>query len=176
MQVTTTHLKEITLECTYCAARVPLRDFKGACSICGETIVEARYDMGGIDVQDWLETLRDRPASLWRYHEILPVYDTGNIVSFGEGGTPLIKSEALAASLGLKHLYIKDERQGPTGSFKDRQAALTFVETMEALHQDPSRKDLAWLLGIDTDITDVGVRQCEVKNWIERLVLPSIRK
>ena len=62
------------------------------------------------------------------------------------------------------------------GFFKDRQAALTFVETMEALHQDPSRKDLAWLLGIDTDITDVGVRQCEVKNWIERLVLPSIRK
>ena len=47
-----------------------------------------------------------------------------NVVSLGEGGTPLIKSQALAASLGLKHLYIKDERQGPTGSFKDRQATV----------------------------------------------------
>ncbi len=49
----------------------------------------------------------------------------------GEGGTPLIKSHALAASLGLNHLYIKDERQGPTGSFKDRQATVAITALRE---------------------------------------------
>ena len=54
-----------------------------------------------------------------------------NIVSLGEGGTPLIKSRALAVDLGLKHLYIKDERQGPTGSFKDRQATVAISALKE---------------------------------------------
>jgi GMP synthase (glutamine-hydrolysing) len=41
------------------------------------------------------------------------------------------------------------------------------------LHQDPSRKDIAWLLGIDEDVTNDDVRTMEVRNWIDRLVLPS---
>ena len=122
--------KHITLECTNCGAQVPLSTFTGACERCGETLVEARYD-NNVDVQDWLHNLRDRPSDLWRYHEFLPLYETRNIVTLNEGATPLIKSEALAASLGLKHLYIKDERQGPTGSFKDRQAAVAISALKE---------------------------------------------
>jgi threonine synthase len=61
---------------------------------------------------------------MWRYRELLPLRDPANLVSMGEGGTPLIKAVNVAAMLGLKNLYIKDERQGPTGSFKDRQASL----------------------------------------------------
>jgi threonine synthase len=76
-------------------------------------------------VPQWLvRQPEDAPGRLWRYHEVLPLNDLSHIVSLGEGGTPLIKSRALAASLGLKNLYIKDERQGPTGSFKDRQATV----------------------------------------------------
>lgn len=87
--------------------------------------------MGSINVQTFLRDVKLRKPSLWRYHEVLPIYDTSNITSLDEGGTPLIKSEALAASLGLKHLYFKDERQGPTGSFKDRQAAVAISALKE---------------------------------------------
>lgn len=116
--------KDIQLECTYCHKRIVFDKSISGCPHCGETILEARYDLDRIDVQRWMEDLRERPRDLWRYHEVLPVYDLDNVVSLGEGGTPLVKSKALAASLGLKNLYLKDERQGPTGSFKDRQATV----------------------------------------------------
>lgn len=99
--------------------------------MCGENILEARYDFGGMNVDQWVAALQHRRGSLWRYHEVLPIYDLDNIVSLGEGETPLIKSRALAASLGLKHLYIKDERQGPTASFKDRQATVAISALRE---------------------------------------------
>ncbi len=101
------------------------------CPNCGEVILEARYELSKIDVKSWLGSLEKRGTSLWRYHEVLPIYDLQNIVSLGEGTTPLIKSRALAASLGLKNLYIKDERQGPTGSFKDRQATVAISALRE---------------------------------------------
>ncbi len=123
--------KKITIECTNCKTITDFRKFKGACPACGETIVEARYEEESFDLANWLVQLKDRQASLWRYREVLPVYDDQQIVTLHEGGTPLIKSEALAASLGLKHLYIKDERQGPTGSFKDRQAAVAVTALKE---------------------------------------------
>lgn len=123
--------KRIIAECTNCGTQTPFQNFTGACPTCGEVIVEARYDLDRINVQEWLTELKQRRAYLWRYHEVLPIFDTNNIVSLGEGATPLIKSEALAASLGLKHLYIKDERQGPTGSFKDRQATVAISALKE---------------------------------------------
>ncbi len=123
--------KQIIAECTYCGTQTPFEKFAGACPNCGEVIVEARYDLDRINVQEWLEELQRREGYLWRYHEVLPIFDTANIVSLGEGATPLIKSEALGASLGLKHLYIKDERQGPTGSFKDRQATVAISALKE---------------------------------------------
>lgn len=129
--VVSSQTKQIVLECTYCHTRISFQDFGGECPSCGETLVEARYEMNKIDVQGWLEELKQRKPSLWRYHEILPIYDTRNIVSMGEGATPLIKSEALGAFLGLKNLYIKDERQGPTGSFKDRQATVAISALKE---------------------------------------------
>ncbi|MEL6309658.1 MAG: pyridoxal-phosphate dependent enzyme, partial [Chloroflexota bacterium] len=115
---------QILLECTNCGTLDNLKTFEGVCKNCGDNILEARYDLDSIDVEAWLADLKRRPATLWRYHEVLPIYDTDNIVSMGEGGTPLTKSVHLAASLGLNNLYIKDERQGPTGSFKDRQATV----------------------------------------------------
>jgi threonine synthase len=123
--------KNIVACCTNCGFNTDFKKFSGMCPACGETIVEARYDMSQINVPDWLDTLRKRPYSLWRYHEVLPIYDTANIVSMGEGVTPLIKSRALASALGLKHLYFKDERQGPTGSFKDRQATVAISALKE---------------------------------------------
>jgi len=61
------------------------------------------------------------------------------------------------------------------GFFKDEVAALRYVDDLENLHADPSRKDIAWRLGIDADIVNEDIRHCEVRNWVQRLVLPSMR-
>ncbi len=61
---------------------------------------------------------------MWRYWELLPLQDAANIVTMGEGGTPLVPAANLAMMLGRPNIFVKDERQGPTGSFKDRQASL----------------------------------------------------
>ncbi|HUW62362.1 MAG TPA: threonine synthase [Candidatus Bathyarchaeia archaeon] len=62
-----------------------------------------------------------RPVSMWDYAALLPVADGANIVSLGEGGTPLVDAPRLAASVGLGQVVIKNEMTNPTGSFKDRQ-------------------------------------------------------
>lgn len=123
--------KSFELECINCHQRIQFDKSITGCPRCGENILEARYDLSGLDVQNWLATLKQRESGLWRYHEVLPIRNLDNVISLGEGGTPLIKSRALAASLGLKHLYIKDERQGPTGSFKDRQATVALSALSE---------------------------------------------
>jgi GMP synthase (glutamine-hydrolysing) len=62
------------------------------------------------------------------------------------------------------------------GFFRDREAGEQYVNLLETLHQDPSRKDLAWLLGIDEDVTNEDIRLAEVRNWIDMLVLPTKAK
>ncbi len=131
MDFATIDHNHIELECINCHTRIPLDRRVAGCPTCGENILEARYDLSAINVQDWLVEIKKRRSNLWRYREVLPIYNSENIVTMGEGGTPLLKSRALAASLGLKHLYIKDERQGPTGSFKDRQATVAISALKE---------------------------------------------
>jgi threonine synthase len=80
----------------------------------------------------WKEQLRDRPFDLWRYMELLPLLDQSHRISMGEGGTPLLRAVNLEMMLGCSHVYVKDERQGPTGSFKDRQASLS-ISVMKSL-------------------------------------------
>lgn len=123
--------RHIDLECLHCKTRVPLDKNVAGCPNCGENILEARYDLNLINVQEWQAALKKRRHGVWRYLEVLPIYDKRNIVSLGEGGTPLIRSQALASMLGLKYLYIKDERQGPTNSFKDRQATVAISAMRE---------------------------------------------
>jgi len=67
--------------------------------------------------------IASRPFDLWRYRELLPIQQVNRDLAMGEGGTPLIRAKNLGMMLGLPNLFIKDERQGPTTSFKDRQAA-----------------------------------------------------
>jgi threonine synthase len=76
--------------------------------------------------------LTSRPFDLWRYRELLPVRNPNISLSLGEGGTPLIRAVNLGMMLGCPNIYIKDERQGPTASFKDRQASVTIAALKEA--------------------------------------------
>jgi GMP synthase (glutamine-hydrolysing) len=62
------------------------------------------------------------------------------------------------------------------GFFKDRPAAENYVRLLETLHQDPTRKDIAWLLGIDSDVTNLDVRTMEVRNWLETVVIPTMAR
>jgi threonine synthase len=77
------------------------------------------------------ESLSGRRADLWRYREVLPVERDENIVSLGEGWTPLLSAPKLAARVGLKQLFIKDESQNPTQSFKARGMAAAVSMALE---------------------------------------------
>lgn len=80
----------------------------------------AAYDLEAAAKTLTKESLKSRVSTLWRYREVLPVVDDRNIVSLGEGWTPLHKAETLGTKLGMPHLYIKDESVNPTQSFKAR--------------------------------------------------------
>jgi threonine synthase len=89
------------------------------CTKCGKPLL-VRYDLTRAAVRLTKESLIGRSADLWRYREVLPVERDENIVSLGEGWTPLLSTPRLAAKLGLQQLFIKDESQEPTQSFKAR--------------------------------------------------------
>ena len=92
--------------------------------------MDARYDYEEVRLK-WDAELVRRPFTMWRYHELLPLRDDANRITMGEGGTPLYPATNLGMMLGRPHIYVKDERQGPTGSFKDRQASLAISAMRE---------------------------------------------
>ena len=92
---------------------------------CGAPLL-ARYDLEAAKSLK-RDVLRGREPTLWRYRELLPLFDGEQPVTLGEGFTPLIHARALGASIGLDRLYVKDESLNPTNSFKARgqSAAIT---------------------------------------------------
>ena len=86
-----------------------------------------RYDLPAVARALTKEMLRDREPTLWRYRELLPVTDNQQIISLGEGMSPLLACPRLGQQLGLSDLWIKDESQLPTGSFKSRGMALAIT-------------------------------------------------
>jgi threonine synthase len=107
------------LECAACGLRHEARRLHNLCAQCGKPLL-VRYDLKRAAASLTKESLRDRGPDLWRYREILPVEHDENIVTLGEGFTPLVRASRLGAQLGLGDLYIKDEGQNPTQSFKAR--------------------------------------------------------
>lgn len=116
--------QKITIHCNNCGFQTDYEKPLPRCPQCGEDILETRYDLPALHEANWVDVIQKRRPGLWRYRELLPLRDMDNIVTLGEGGTPLIHMHNLGAMLGLKYLYFKDERQGPTNSFKDRQASV----------------------------------------------------
>src|SRR5919109_3000133 len=97
---------------------------------CGSPLL-VHYDLKKAAVALAKSEFRDRGPTLWRYRELLPLQDDANLVSLGEGFTPLLEAKALGRELGLQRLWIKDEAQNPTGSFKDRGIALAISRAKE---------------------------------------------
>ena len=90
-----------------------------------------RYDLKAASTALTKSSLQGRVPTLWRYREILPLQDDANLISLGEGFTPLIEAKTLAREFGLERLWIKDEAQNPTGSFKDRGLSLAVSRAKE---------------------------------------------
>ncbi len=83
-----------------------------------------RYDLEAVREATSPEQWAQRPATMWRYDELLPVPRAEQRVSLGEGITPLLRCPRLGAELGLEQLWVKDEAHLPTGSFKSRGQAM----------------------------------------------------
>ncbi len=107
------------LKCSGCGTLYPHDAIQNFClkPECQETLVsEYNLTPGQISKAD----LQNRPNNMWRYKEFLPINDDKNIVSLGEGGTPLFKANRLNKNIGIEEVYWKDEGGNPTGSFKAR--------------------------------------------------------
>jgi threonine synthase len=91
----------------------------------------ARYDLDALKGRFTPEAIAGRRADLWRYEEVLPVRDRRCQVALGEGWTPLLDAPRLAVRLGVSRVWVKDEGQNPTGSFKARGLGLAVSRALE---------------------------------------------
>ncbi len=107
------------LACTLCGQHHDATLPQNVSTCCSKPLF-AHYDLAAAARTLTREALRTRPKSLWRYREVLPVRADTDIVTLGEGFTPLLSAPRLGARHGMDRLFIKDEAQNPTGSFKAR--------------------------------------------------------
>lgn len=111
------------LACPRCGARFPVGPRFGGCPRCEIPVnLVPAYDEAARP-SFRVEALRDRPPTMWRYAELLPV-DAAEAVTLNEGMTPLTALPRYGARLGVPRLHVKDESRNPTWSFKDRLAAV----------------------------------------------------
>jgi threonine synthase len=143
---------------------------------CGAPLL-ARYDLHA--ARAWTrDALRDREPTMWRYRELLPIFDGETPVTLGEGFTPLFHAERLGRALGLERLYVKDESLNPTNSFKARgqSTAVTRARALgartlsvpsagnagTALAAYAARAGLGAQVFLPRDVKPPFVRECEV--------------
>ncbi|HUQ21068.1 MAG TPA: threonine synthase [Gemmatimonadaceae bacterium] len=107
------------LECSACNARYEANELLNVCTKCGKPLL-VRYDLDNAARSMTRENLAGRRADMWRYREVMPVVNDGNIISLGEGWTPLLEAPRLGKAVGVANLMIKDESLNPTQSFKAR--------------------------------------------------------
>ncbi len=107
------------LACTLCGQHHDATVPQNVSACCGKPLF-AHYDLAAAARTLTRDALRSRVKSLWRYREVLPVKNDADIVTLGEGWTPLLPAPRLGAKHGMNKLFIKDEAQNPTASFKAR--------------------------------------------------------
>jgi threonine synthase len=113
------------LQCFDCQIRQQKENTSFRCEKCGG-LLEVKFNLS-IKRPNW----KNRPLSVWKYKELLPIGHQESIVSLGEGGTGLHHCKKLGKKLGLKNLYVKNEGENPTGSFKDRGMTVAVSKAVE---------------------------------------------
>ena len=111
------------LECSACGLEHDWQRLQNLCTACHKPLF-AIVDLAAAGRTLKREALATREKSLWRYREVLPLPDGVEPVSLGEGGTPLLRAERFGDAVELSELWIKDESQNPTQSFKARGMAV----------------------------------------------------
>jgi len=117
------------LECTATGETVDSEQLIGLSSV-GKPLF-ARYDLDAIRGGFQMKDVACRRADLWRYAEVLPVRDPAARIALGEGWTPMIDAPRTARRLGVARVWVKDEGQNPTGSFKARGLGLAVSRALE---------------------------------------------
>jgi threonine synthase len=117
------------LSCRACCAEVEASRPTGVCPTCGHALL-ARYDLSDLDGESWLRAVERRPPSLWRYRELLPVENGRQIVTLGEGFSPVLELGSPPETPGIR-LLVKDDGGLPTGSFKARGMAVAVARARE---------------------------------------------
>lgn len=118
------------LECPGCSGHFDPKVLQTFCPQCQQPLL-AVYDLDEARKDLHPALFANREGTLWRYRELLPVFDDANIISLGEGWTPLIHARRIGERLGLSKLFIKEEATNPTGSFKARGLCLAVTKAVE---------------------------------------------
>jgi threonine synthase len=124
----TSYLTHLT--CSECNRSFDAGQLQTFCPDCSAPLL-ARYDLKAAAQSLDRDAFRRRPSGMWRWHELLPVANPQNYLTLGEGDTPLLAAPNLGKTLGLPYLFIKDESNNPTGSFKARGMAVAMAKAQE---------------------------------------------
>jgi threonine synthase len=114
------------LQCFDCQREPTAREAGFQCTTCGG-LLEVKFDLAGKRKPSW----DHRHLSVWKYRELLPIKREESIITLAEGGTGLHRCVRLGRKLGLKKLYVKNEGENPTGSFKDRGMTVAISKAKE---------------------------------------------
>jgi len=115
------------LVCSNCHTPYSIHDLQTFATCCQKPLI-VTYELNGSFKK---EDLLKRPATMWRYAEVLPVLDQKNVVSLGEGMTPIFDLNRLGQDYGFENLMVKDEGLNPTGSFKARGLSMAVSKAKE---------------------------------------------
>ncbi|MHA1110940.1 MAG: threonine synthase [Promethearchaeota archaeon] len=119
------------LECTYCGEIHSAEELNTVCTKCGK-VLYPRYDLEKAKETLTKSSIQSRNRfNIWRLHEIMPVKEEKFRITLGEGWTPTIHLANLGCQLGLENLYIKDEGQNPTATFKSRGLCAAVSKNLE---------------------------------------------
>jgi len=116
--------------CIACGEKYGADEIVYSCKRCGD-LLEVKYDFDRLGTKLKKSNWQSLPLSVWRYKDFMPIRDPSKIVSLNEGGTGLHSCQRLANLLEIKHLYVKNEGENPTGSFKDRGMTVGITKALE---------------------------------------------
>ena len=133
-----------------------------SCPKCGD-LLQIEVPIDEISRKVDFESLRRLPLSVWRYAPLLPITDASKIITLHEGGTGLHHCRRLGAILGLEHLYVKNEGENPTSSFKDRGMTVGITRALEVGAKS--------VICASTGNTAASLAAYSAKAGLERIVL-----